>query len=401
MAMIKWIITNSTAYAGILEKDNNALYFLQDTQEIYKGSTSFTQALVMVAEFPPKGAQGKVYMNSTTLEGKVWTGSEWKTIIEQVAKSLTDGAVQNKAVSGEAIKTYVTQKVTEAVTDKFVEGISYSKETKQLTYMVGENPTTVGIEGFVTGASYEGKTGKLSFTVQGGETIDINLPKENFVKSGTYKSETQEIVLTLVDGSEVKIPAGDLVDVYTFSSTNTIEMSEVNGAVTANVKVSSDSGNQLQAKADGLYVAATDISGKLDKVAAEKADEIITANADGTVKASGKKVGGATLAGTTDANTLATEAAVAAIRTTLEESIATKISTSNIATSISSVSSASDSKVASERAVAQAIETLNANKVNASDVVTTVDVESNSATKVASEAAVVAAMSWVVLNGDE
>lgn len=398
MAMIKWIVTNSTAYAGLLEKDSNALYFLQDTQEIYKGATSFTQAVMMVPSFPEKGAQGKVYMNSTTLEGKVWTGSEWKTIIEQVAKSLTDEVVENKAVSGEAIKTYVTTKLTEAVTDKFVEGISYNKESKQLTYMIGEAENTVAIDGFVTGASYQGDTGVLSFTVQGGQTIDINLPKENFVQNGSYDAETQEIVLSLVDGSEVRIPAGDLVDVYTFSSTNTIEMIEVEGAVTANVKVSSELGNQLQAKADGLFVAPTDISGKLDKVTGDRADEIIVANADGTVKVSGLKAGLETLSMAPDANTLATEAAVAAIRTTLEASIATKVAKSDIATSISSVGLASDDKVASERAVAQAIEKLTNEKVSTSDVITEVTAESNSTSKVVSEAAVVAAMSWVTLN---
>lgn len=59
-------------------------------------------------------------------------------------------------------------------------------------------------------------------------------------------------------------------------------------------------------------VASVDISGKLDKVTASRAEEVITANADGSVKVSGKKIGGATLAGSPNANTLATEAAVKA-----------------------------------------------------------------------------------------
>lgn len=53
------------------------------------------------------------------------------------------------------------------------------------------------------------------------------------------------------------------------------------------------------------------LNGKLDNVAAGKAGEIITATAAGGVEVSGKKVGGATLAATPDANTVATEAAVA------------------------------------------------------------------------------------------
>lgn len=53
------------------------------------------------------------------------------------------------------------------------------------------------------------------------------------------------------------------------------------------------------------------LTGKLGKVESNKADEIIIANGDGTVKVSGKKVGGATLAATPSKNTVATEAAVA------------------------------------------------------------------------------------------
>lgn len=51
---------------------------------------------------------------------------------------------------------------------------------------------------------------------------------------------------------------------------------------------------------------------KLSKVAADKADELITAQADGNVAVSGKKIGGATLASTPNQNTVATEQAVKA-----------------------------------------------------------------------------------------
>jgi hypothetical protein len=53
------------------------------------------------------------------------------------------------------------------------------------------------------------------------------------------------------------------------------------------------------------------LNGKLDNVTAGKDGEIITATATGGVEVSGKKFGGATLAATPSANTVATEAAVA------------------------------------------------------------------------------------------
>lgn len=55
-----------------------------------------------------------------------------------------------------------------------------------------------------------------------------------------------------------------------------------------------------------------DVPKKLDKVTVNKTDELITAQADGSVTASGKKIGGATLASTPNQNTVATEQAVKA-----------------------------------------------------------------------------------------
>lgn len=404
MAMIKWVVGTSAQYEAVLEKDANSLYFLEDTQEIYKGDKSFTQSVVLLEDdtFPPKGAQGKVYIGGTTLEGKVWDGETWKTVIQPIATTLTDSGTENKAVSGEAVKTYVKKKVSEAVTGNFVDGITYDKSTKELSYTKGGAPQKVAIEGFVTGASYAGDTGVLSFTVQGGEKISVNLPKENFVKSGTYNKESKEIILTLTDNSQVKIPAGDLVDINEFESTQSVQLTvSPAGVVSANVKVSGDGGNLLQSKANGLYVAAPNVDGKLDKVAGEKADEIIVAKADGTVKVSGKKAGGAALAGDPNENTLATEKAVAAVKAALEGSINTKFNKSDIVTAVGASGSASDVKVASEKAVATAIEQVKNGKIDKSSITTTVVESSNSATKVVSESAVVSAMSWVVLTEPE
>ena len=55
-----------------------------------------------------------------------------------------------------------------------------------------------------------------------------------------------------------------------------------------------------------------DLTGKMDKVVGATAGNIATLTAEGGVADSGKKVGGEALSGTPDANTLATEKAVAA-----------------------------------------------------------------------------------------
>lgn len=57
-------------------------------------------------------------------------------------------------------------------------------------------------------------------------------------------------------------------------------------------------------------VAQVDISGKMDKMSGDKANNITVSNGSGGVKDSGKAIGGATLASIPNANTVATEAAV-------------------------------------------------------------------------------------------
>ena len=397
MSMIKWVVTTSAVYQG-LQKENNALYFLTDTQEIYKGQTSFTQSVVMVDQLPPKGAQGKIYIDNATLEGKVWTGSTWKTVIEPVAKSLDDKTTENKAVSGEAIKKYVTDKVTAAVTDKFVEGITYDKESKQLTYKKGTSYTNVPIDGFITGVTH--KAGVLSFNVQGSDSpITIDLPKDNFVESGTYDKENKKIILVLANKNRVEIPAGDLIDDTEFGNTQTVNMtvSKETGVVTADVRVSNEDENQLEIKRDGLYVAPTDLSGVLEKVEKEKANEIIVASADGSVRVSGLKAGRSELGEDPTENTLATEAAVATIRTALQNSIDTKFNKANISKSVPTIGDASDDRVLSEKAVVTAIDTLTNAKIDKSNISTTISDNTVSENRVVSEKAIVTALSWVEL----
>lgn len=402
--MIQWIITDSSKFKQLPEKSVNALYFIQDTGEIYKGDKSFTEAVNLVPEFPESGALGKLYVNSTTLEGKVWNGTTWTTVIQPVANTVEDE--QTKPVTGHAVQEYVASEFAKNLAGKYVDGITYDKSSKELSYTIdGGEPTKVAIEGFVTDARYDGLTGNLTFTVQGGDEVVVNMPKENFVTSGRYEAESQEIVLVLSQGEEVRIPAASLVDVYTGAETQTaaVTVSEGN-EISVEVKVSVEGGNQIEKRADGLFVAATDISGKLDKVDAARENEIITATADGQVQVSGFKAGAATLDMAPNANTLATEAAVEAIRVALQAGIDAKFDRDNVVAAGSAASSAaeaSDLKVLSEKAVLTAMEAMNADitdRIEKANIVTVVNAEDASEEKVVSEKALVSAMSWTTIN---
>lgn len=392
--MVKYVKTSSASYKALETKDIYTLYFLEDTGEIYKGNKSFTESAVIVDSFPASGAQGKIYILSTTLEGKIWNGTEWKTVIEPLVKTLNDGETQAGPVSADAVKQYVTDKFGQEAGNA-VESITFNKTTKDLEYVKNGSTVKVPVDGFLTGASYQ--EGVLSFAVEGlEEPIKINLPKDNFVQSGIYDTEHKKIILTLVDGSTVEIPASDLVDVYTVGETNSIKMAISDNNITANVKVSATEGNAITTNADGLFVPTVDVTGKIDKVTSNKADEIITAQADGTVKTSGIKVGAAALASTPDSSTVATEAAVNAIKSALQNQLSGKLDTTKVSTVVPT-DNASDEKVLSEKAVVDALNAMKEDVVEKTSIATTIG-ETPSNAKILSEKAVVDAISWTVLN---
>ncbi|WP_301066406.1 hypothetical protein [uncultured Duncaniella sp.] len=428
--MLSWHIITRAAFdagvtAGTLQDD--ALYFLSDTKEIYKKDVPFTEGVYLYdGTEPTSKAVGKIYINSTTLEGKVWNGTAWKTVIQPVAATLT-ATDTAQPVSGKAVADYVKTQIENATgAGDIVASLTFDKATSELKVgMSDASEQKIALEGLAVDLVYNKTTGLLQVKDCKGTTIGtgISLDLERFVQTATYDAATKKIILGFnpEDAEDVlEIDVGDLVDTYTAKSSETITLTVTGNEFTAEAIVSAAAGNQLQKTAQGLYVAAVDtsafahkvdmapedadpiaagtvatltatgdlaagtakigaatleatpsvgvlatekavaavrdalqtaIDGKMNKVAAGHADEILVADADGQAALSGVKVGGEALAVTPDAATLATEKAVAAYVT------ANALAKSNVSTAMpASSAAASDEKVLSEKAVAGVME---------------------------------------------
>lgn len=371
--MISFVTATSSAFHALTPKDNDALYFLTDTNQIYKGGTLYTGKISLVAAFPAKGAEGVLYVLTTTLEAKIWQDGAW----EQVAKPYTTTVTESSEdlPTSKAVAAYVLAQIQEAIgSGGVVSGLSYvSKDAetnngiddRDIIVTKGDGTSdTIHLANLVSSVEYDSTNLVLTFRLSCvEEPIVVNLPKDNFVTSGTYNTTTKNIELTLKDGSKILIPASDLVDVYTGGETSTASVAvSASNVVTANVKISDDAGNIIETKTDGLF-ASVDISGKMNTLGAGNADQILLSDAAGQAKRSGKAIGGATLASTPNANTVATEAAVNAIIQVLQGSINT-------------LSSQLD------------------DKVNNSAITQSINAASPSANKIPSESAIVTAMSW-------
>ena len=220
MSAVKFFILTSAQYAAIDPKDDGTLYFVSDQNRIYKGTVPYSHPRVTVQ-----------LAVSTTLDD-----SDEAIPTSRAVKEYVDGAVENIVAGGGA------------VTD-----VTYADKT--ISVKKGTNSTTpLQLTGLVDGASYDGASGKLTFTTNGGTPIEINLPVEQFLAAAAYDAETHILSLTMTDNTKFDVDLGDLIDVYEAGETESISVTVSDGTITAALKVSSEAENQLQVRSDGAYV---------------------------------------------------------------------------------------------------------------------------------------------------
>lgn len=367
--MVSFFTTTSVAYAALTPKDAEALYFVTDTHQVYRGSVLYTGAIQLVTAFPAKGAEGTLYIISSNLEGRIWEASAWKVVAKGYTEKMT--ATGTDLPTSKAVADYVTDTIAAAIASApHVKDVTYSNTgNERALNIIKDDETTkkISLTDLITTVAYDATNLTLTFGVSGLSPIVVNLPKDNFIQSGSYNVATKNIELLMKDNTKVLIPAADLIDVYTGKATNTATTTVgADNKISVEARISTVAGNILRADAtagkEGLYVPPTDLSGKLDKLSiSTPIDEIVLTGASGTVKTSGKKIGGATVATTPNVNTLATEKAVDAIAQALQgsinditEALATKLDIANITQTISP-STPSANKVPSEAALVSAL----------------------------------------------
>ena len=363
--MLNWYYVTQAQYKAAATHSSDNLYFLSDTKEIYRGDDLFTQSVIMyTGELPTTPAVGQLYINETTLEGKTYTGTAWKTVIKAVADTVTaDGT---NPVSGKAVAAYVTDalKAAAAEAQAAFKEVTYSKTTNKLTFTSNDGKThEVEIDNLPVDLAFDKSgtegTGLLQLKDKAGNVIGtgVNLDLERFVKSGAYDAETKKITLYFDDKKtdKVEIDAAALVDIYTGKNTATATTAVSAGnEISVDVKISDKAGNILKSDANGLYVDAVDQTAKMDKDTDAVAENLAKFDANGNAVDAGLKAGGATLAETTDATTLATEKAVEAA----VSAEATRATTAEgkLNTAVEAARKAADAAVVTEKERAEGVE---------------------------------------------
>jgi hypothetical protein len=175
-------------------------------------------------------------------------------------------AIQTK----DANKIYILKDATESESNIFLGDLPLGKSAGKTLKEVAFNNTT----------------NVFTFTYTDNTTEVIDLVLESVIQDIDYNHTTRKLTFTLVNGATSNIDLADLVDAYEGGGTNSTTVNVAGGVITAEVAISDSANNALSVEAGkGLFI---NISGKMDKVSGATQGNITAFGAGGQVADSGK-----------------------------------------------------------------------------------------------------------------
>lgn len=308
-----YAVKSLDSYIALANKDVNTLYFIEDSMQIFKGEIDVTASVVFVnAPIDAANAfEGKLYVDTANLIVQV-KGEGADVMTTLLPGYITDGtdyaqADGTKLATFGYIKSYIAT-VVEGITSgsTLISGVQYDKATGKVVPVTAAGTADAEhgavLEGVAHDPVYDASALKLTIPVFNGQDVVIDIPKDNFIRSGEYVAEADlgdgkkgpAIVLTVNDAEddsvtkEIVIPAAELIDVYTGEETNGITVSvSADNKISAAIKLSADN-KDLVVKEDGLCV---DLSGKLNVLGdGYEVGSIIIADENKQVGASAVKI---------------------------------------------------------------------------------------------------------------
>lgn len=258
MSQVLFYAVTAEQYANLSTKNDNAIYFITDGNRIYKGSVPYAHPVAVVDEFPTTGEAGTLYIHKSTYEAKTYNGTVWVTVSLPVVTSIGTSPTNTQLPTAQAVKNYLDVEIVKVNTglSGAVSNVNYDASSKSITVQKGAgDPVVTALTGFFDGVSFDGATGELSFTANGGTPVKVNLPVEQFLSAASYDDATNVLTLTLNNDTKFEVNLADLVDTYSGEASNTATVSVAGGKISASVNVSAEAGNILQTKTDGVYAS--------------------------------------------------------------------------------------------------------------------------------------------------
>lgn len=243
-------------YKALVTKDENSLYYLEDTRELYVGSTRYCDGFEVVASFPATGAQGRLYIHETTKEVKFYTGSAWETLVPAIETTIDTQSTDkdgNLATIG-AIKALVASKDIPDATEEVKGKVQLATNAEAFAGTATDKVITpanlkYAIEQNIVGAvTYKGAVGAVADIALPAQAGDLFAVSAEFTLAGTkvypgdfiiFNQEVEEVTagtFDVIDNTE----ASDLVrlDAEQTLTNKTIDAEEntISNLAVANLK---------------------------------------------------------------------------------------------------------------------------------------------------------------------
>ena len=263
----RWYYGLKKNYSKLKKIDSNGVYFIYDTGEIYVRDKPYTEAVILYEDGsrPYSGASDRLYINSSTLEGFTYHDGDWVKVLEKLDTAVSfdyEDAISKDRVNGVAVLPIALKHFMDAYTQS-VSSMEYDETNHSLIYRLGSIGHQVPITNLVQTLQFDVNTRTL-YTYDGeGNLVSEAQIMDSHVISGKYDDERKAIIFQMRDGSEVRLHAYALLNLFqgadTTTMTNTVH-NYIDGknVLESHVIISIRSSNKVEAKADGLYVSSFD-----------------------------------------------------------------------------------------------------------------------------------------------
>ena len=258
MANVSFKYGSYESYKALAVKSADTLYFTTDTLQIFKGDKEYTKSCQLVTALPESDQiQGVVYIRSTDMTLHIYNGTGYTQLNKATITSITEGATDENVPTAKAVADYVTAKI-EAVNGDVSKAIKSLKvDGNTVNFYTSDN-----------------MSGDAVFSVDFPTEMFLDQTKTEFVAKFKFSAETYAGATDpKLDGKPVMVLAvkGENPDSCTYSFLNmqalvdtykakadskdastTVEVSGYE--IEVKVNISSEDGNVLSLKDDGLYV---------------------------------------------------------------------------------------------------------------------------------------------------
>lgn len=236
MAKVQFITGTQSAFDLLEIKNSDALYFIEDTQRLYKGEKLMSEQVIFAAAKPEfdSAKDNVLYIVKEAEVVNLYIKGDSDMVLAG-GGALAEGAIKNLNAFDGALLVTSSELSSGRLPDEDT-SLPTSKAVKDAVTKAIQDKLDVldprikqSIVGVSKGEADDPNKFRLTFTREGGENpITLDLDKEKYIQSGTISEDGTKLVLKLltVDGgtTDVEIPLNEMlkVDATTVKTTEEI-----------------------------------------------------------------------------------------------------------------------------------------------------------------------------------